>query len=133
MMERIGRIISSMLPPLGAFVTYWVSIRNVLDNGTHLLWSALVTIILMVAWYLFFPLRKRVERLSIAWVLGIEIGLGLMFVGFISSNLMGYHWGDYMWFYGLWSTIFSFVFRDGLKRHKLSFFKRPMPIEDASD
>ena len=133
MMEKTIRIIFSVMIPLGSLITYWVSIRNVPDNGTHLLWAVLVTIILMVSWYLFFPLRKKIERLSIVWVLGTNFGIALVLIGFISSNLMGYHWGDYIWFFGLWSTIFSFGLPKEYKRHKISFFKSPEPIEDAEN
>ncbi len=91
MMEKIMRIISSVLIPLGAFAMYWLSIHFGDDSysGTDLLWAVLVTIILIVAWYLFFPLRKKVERFSIAWLLGVNFGIGLTFIGLISSHMMG--------------------------------------------
>ncbi len=133
-MEKKVRIIFSVMIPLGSFIAYWVSIRR--DDsysGTDLIWAALVTIILMAGWYLFFPLRKKIERLSVVWILGINFGIALMLIGLISSHMMGYHWGDYMWFFGLWSTVFSFGLPKEYKRHKLSFFKSPEPIEDTEN
>lgn len=119
------RVLFSLIVPLGSFAMYWISIHFGSDpyNGTDLLWAALVTIILMIGWYLCFPLRTKIERFSVAWMLGIEIGIVLILIGWIFGVEMGYHWGDYVWFFGLWSTVYSLGFSKKHKCHKLSFFK----------
>lgn len=127
MTENTMRIIASIVPPFGAFAKYWLSVHFGGDpyNGTDLLWAGLVTTILMVGWYLFFPLRKKVERLSIAWMLAVNFGILLMVIGYIFGVEMQYHWGDYVWFYGLWSTGLSFVFGKDHKPHKISIPQEP--------
>lgn len=132
-MEKTGRIISSVFPPLGALTKYWLSIHFGGDpyGGTDLLWAVLITVILIGTWYVFFPFRSKVERLSVVWVIGVNFGIGLMIIGWIFGVELGHHWGEYMWFYGLWSACYSFIFGKDFKRHKMSFLKSPEPIEDA--
>ncbi len=132
MMEKIARVISSVSVPLGSFVTYWLSIHFGDDSysGTDLFWGVLVTIILMVAWYLHFPLSQKIERFSIAWILGGSFGVFLFITGFIFGVELGYPWGDYMWFFGLWTAVHFYGMCNKHKpypeKRKLSFFKNLM-------
>ena len=100
----------------------------------NLLWGALVTIILAASLYLF--LEKKPERFSVAWGVGISVGIGLFVIGLVwsgSENTSGLYgaWGDYMWFFGLWTTGISLSMPKEHKSYRWSFFKRVRSEEDV--
>ena len=143
-MNRLTRLWYSVGLPSGSFVFYWAAIgRGNLGGGgnpysgtaTDLILGALVTIILIIALWLYFPLSRKIERFSPAWSLGITCGTGFFFIGLMMDNIGGYVWGAYAWFFFLWITV-DFIGmpndRGREQRYKLSFFKRPVPTEDTS-
>jgi len=92
--------------PLGSFIVYWLNLlHGDTFNVQNLMWGVLATIILTVALYLYFPLSKMIERLSLAWSLGVIVGSTLFFLGLILQHVIGNAWGGYMWFLGLWITV----------------------------
>ena len=144
-MNRLTRLWYSVVLPSGSFVFYWANIgRGNLGGGgnpysgtaTDLILGALVTIILIIALWLYFPLSRKIERASPAWSLGIICGIGFFLIGLMMDSVGGYAWGTYAWFFFLWITA-DFVGmpnnRGREQRFKVSFFKRVRPIKDAEN
>lgn len=143
-MNRLTRFWYSVVLPSGSFVFYWAAIgRGNLGGGgspysgtaTDLILGALVTIILIIALWLYFPLSRKIERFSPAWSFGITCGTGFFFIGLMMDNIGGYAWGAYAWFFFLW-IMADFVCmpndRGREQRFKVSFFKRVRLIEEGS-
>ncbi|MXW69345.1 MAG: hypothetical protein F4Z61_05390 [Acidimicrobiia bacterium] len=131
-MEKMMRLLLCAYP-LGSFIVYWLGLRSdVSYDGTDLLWGSLVTAILTIILYLYFPLSKKIERFSPAWGLGVSMGSSLFFFGLILEHLIENAWGNYMWFFGLWITVHFLGLPKEHKSYKWSFFKRARPIEEES-
>ena len=135
-MNRIPRLWYSVVLPLGGFVFYWAEIgRGNLGGGgnpysgtaTDLILGALVTIILIIALWLYFPLSRKIERFSPAWSFGITCGTGFCLIGLMMDNIGGYAWGAYAFLFFLCFTV-DFIDmpndRGREQRFKVSFFKR---------
>ena len=134
MNEKLRNLIPSLAIPVFSFSGYWRSLDDAYST-TNLLWGALVTIILAASLYLF--LEKKPERFSVAWGVGISVGIGLFIIGLAwsssehNSGLYG-AWGDYMWFFGLWTAGISLSVPKEHKPYRWSFFKRVRLEEDAA-
>lgn len=133
------RFIFSAWVPLVCFGSYWLDlVRYDAYSGSNLLWGTLVTIILIVAMYLHYPLGKKIERFSPAWGVGVGAGASLVMIGLVISNNAAPSalkvWGEYAWIFGLFGVLVTYLILP--KKHKVverSFFKSPMPTEDAED
>ncbi|MCY3614796.1 MAG: hypothetical protein OXH03_06840 [Bacteroidetes bacterium] len=129
MNEKLRNLVPSLVIPLLSFSGYWRSLDDAY-SASNLLWGALVTIVLTVSLYLF--LENKPERFSRAWVVGISVGFGLFIVGSVwssseSSSDIYRAWGDYMWFFGLWTAVINLSMPKEHKPYKWSFFKRVRP------
>lgn len=131
MKEMFRRFILSAWVPLVCFGSYWLNlVRYDVYSGLNLLWGALVTIILIVAMYLHYPLEKKIERFSPAWGVGVGTGASLAMIGLIISNNVAPStlkvWGEYAWIFGLFGVLVTYLILP--KEHKVaerSFFKSP--------
>ncbi|MXY08201.1 MAG: hypothetical protein F4058_04700 [Rhodothermaceae bacterium] len=131
MNEKLRNLVPSLVFPLLSFSGYWRSLDDAY-SASNLLWGGLVTLILAVSLYLF--LEKKPERFSVAWGVGISVGVGLIIVGLVwssseSSSDIYRAWGDYMWFFGLWTAVIILSMPKEHKPYKWSFFKRVRPEE----
>ena len=129
MMKRLYKLLSSAVIPLGSFVFYWA--ETVGGGNTFGGTGALVTVILIVTMYLYFPISKWIERFSPAWSFGIVCSIGFCLIGLMMDLVGGYAWGAYTWFFFLWITADFIDMPNAPKHHyQLSFFKRQKPIEE---
>ena len=138
----IHRLWFSVGLPLFSFVFYWADVgRRNLGSGdnpysgtaTDLMRGAFVTIVLIVALWLYFPVSEKIERFSPAWSFGITCGTSFFFIGLMMQNIGGYAWGAYAWFFFLWITA-DFIgmpkTRTDEKDHEWSFFNRARPLDE---
>ncbi len=134
MIRKYINILSALLFPLFSFSRYWQNLDDAYSD-VNLLWGALVTVILVVLFYLI--LEKDIERFSLAWGMGMSLALGLISVGVAWSALSELDifiaWGQYMWFSGLWLMGIFVVMPQEYKRYRWLFFKCARPIEDADN
>ena len=129
MKRSTKRILLSTGIPLLCFGAYWFDlVRYDSYSDSNLLWGALVTIILMVARYLHYPLEEKIERFSPAWMIGVGAGVSLVAIGAVISNNADWpilkSWAEYVWFFGLFGVLISYlIMPKERKPHEWSFFQ----------
>ena len=135
-----------MIYPLLGFWGYWLDLRRALGRGTieggytiPLLWGGVVTLILIVAIYLYFPLAKKIEPGSIVSYVGLFLAMIVLLIGHSiewseHSTTLEKAWGEYVSHIGLWSPVIHIIFRaQEDKRYKFSAFGRPRLVEDVGN
>ncbi len=139
------RLVCSLLYPLiGLWGYYWdlgrALERGGLDGGysLYLFLGAVVTIILIMAIYLYFPVAEKIEPGSIVSYIGLFIVVVLLLFGwdiktYEFSTDLERAWGDYMWWIGLWTPVIHGIAREQNRRYKWSFWGRPVPIEEGEE
>ena len=132
-----ARLTASLVYPLLGFVNYWRAFDGEADQA-DLLSGIVVSGVLSVAIFMYFPIAKKVENFSLAWFLGLIVSLNLVLCGgyVMSGSLYSpvefRAWGNYMLLFGVFMPVMHVIFRSiGKPRKKGAFFKRIRLLEDA--
>ncbi len=129
--EFAGRLSIPVVYSLIGFYNYWWAFDGAY-TGMDLLWGGLVTGVLAVAVFMYFPIAKKIENYSPAWFLGLLISVNLFVGGWIISDpyflrlpVVHRAWGEYMFAFGILMPIIHILYRSaGKPREKGAFFKR---------
>lgn len=140
MKEPFRRLIASLCFPIGAFWVYWRGLNRALERGVldgeysiALLWCGVVSLILIVAIYLYIPLTKKAEPGSIVSYVGIFLAVIALLIGndlewSEFSTEIEKLWGRYIFWMVYFLSLTNMAFRS--QHYKFSAFGRPIPIED---
>jgi hypothetical protein len=146
MREIFARLLCSLTYPLFGFWGYWRDLGRALERGTleggysiPLLWGGVVTLVLIVAIYLYYPLAKKIEPGSIVSYIGLYLAMIVLLIGhsmewYEYSTTLEKAWGEYIFRTGLWLPLIHIIFRAQEDKHyKFSAFGRPRLVEDVND
>lgn len=143
MKKPFRRFIASLVFPLGAFLLYWRGLNRALERGvldgeysTPLLWCGVVSLILVMALYLYLPLIKKVEPGSVVSYVGLFLAVIALLIGndlqwSEFSTEIEKLWGKYIFWIAVWLPLTNMVVRS--QHYKFSALGRPVPIEKGKE
>lgn len=143
MKEPFRRFIASLVFPLGAFLLYWRGLNRALERGvldgeysTPLLWCGVVSLILVMALYLYLPLTKKAEPGSVVSYVGLFLAVIALLIGndlewSEFSTEIEKLWGRYIFWIAFSLSLTNMVVRS--QHYKFSAFGRPVPIEKGKE
>ena len=123
---KAKRLVMSVLLPLLCLISYWQRLHG--DYSTYQLLMALAIAILAGAGlFLYAPIVRKVECVSIAWGL---FWIAVLIIGAIGLiGIMGIWnaepWGFPLVFFAIWAPIYHKLSRQEERKVKLRFFKAP--------
>ncbi len=140
-MKRPNKFVGIAILAIGytliPFHSYWRAFDGA-HSAMDLLWGGLVSIVLVIAIFMYFPVAKKTEYFSPAWFFMLTIAISLLTFGIgldlLRLSIAYVAWGNYMFTFSIFIPIIHWLFRRTVNPpQKGSFFKRISFSEQEKD